>query len=68
MHLSVPTFLRSQWVAPRLRRVSGKVAAAWLVICLFVTAVLIPMALRTPRLWIEFEIVLLVWWISWFRC
>lgn len=48
----------------RLRRVSGKVAAAWLVVCLLLTAVLIPMALRLPR-WIEFEIVLVVWWVVW---
>jgi hypothetical protein len=40
-------------------------AAAWLVICLLLTAILIPMALRLPR-WIEFEIVLLVWWVIWF--
>jgi hypothetical protein len=48
----------------RLRRVSGRVAAVWLVICLLLTAILIPMALRLPR-WIEFEIVLLVWWVLW---
>ncbi|HEV3260589.1 MAG TPA: hypothetical protein VG013_27285 [Gemmataceae bacterium] len=49
----------------RLRRLSGKVAAAWLVICLLLTAVLIPMALRLPP-WIESEIVLGVWWVVWF--
>jgi hypothetical protein len=48
----------------RLRRLSGKAAAAWLVVCLL-TAVLIPMALRLPR-WLEFEIVLGVWWVVWF--
>jgi hypothetical protein len=49
----------------RLRRVSGKVAAAWLVICLLLTAILIPMALRLPT-WVKFEIVLGVWWVVWF--
>jgi hypothetical protein len=49
----------------RLRRLSGKAAAAWLVVCLGLTAVLIPMALRLP-LWIDFEIVLGVWWVVWF--
>jgi hypothetical protein len=48
----------------RLRRVSGRLAAAWLVFCLLLTAILIPMALRIPR-WIEFEIVLSVWWVVW---
>jgi hypothetical protein len=49
----------------RLRRVSGRLAAAWLVVCLLLTAVLIPMALHLPR-WVEFEIVLAVWWAVWF--
>jgi hypothetical protein len=49
----------------RLRRVSGRLAAAWLVVCLLLTAVLIPMALHLPR-WVEFEIVLAVWWVVWF--
>jgi hypothetical protein len=48
-----------------MRRLSGKAAAAWLVVCLLLTAVLIPMALRLPR-WIKFEIVLGVWWVVWF--
>src|SRR5579871_6372683 len=49
----------------RKQRVSGQVAALWLVICLLLTAVLIPMALKLPH-WIEFEIVLGIWWIVWF--
>ncbi len=49
----------------RLRRLSGKVAAAWLVVCLLLTALLIPMAVRLP-LWVDFEIVLAVWWAVWF--
>jgi hypothetical protein len=49
----------------RLWRVSGKMAAAWLVICLLLTAILIPMAVRLP-LWIDFEIVMVVWWAIWF--
>jgi hypothetical protein len=48
----------------RLRRLSGKAAAAWLVVCLGLTAVLIPMVLRLP-IWIDFEIVLAVWWVVW---
>jgi hypothetical protein len=48
-----------------LRRLSGKAAAAWLVVCFLLTAVLIPMALRLPH-WVEYEIVLAVWWVVWF--
>jgi hypothetical protein len=48
----------------RLPRLSGKASAAWLVVCFALTAVLIPMALRLPH-WIEFEIVLIVWWGIW---
>jgi hypothetical protein len=36
-----------------------------LVICLLLAVILIPMALRLPR-WVEFEIVLGVWWFVWF--
>jgi hypothetical protein len=49
----------------RLRWVSGRVAAAWLVISLVLTAILIPMTVRLPR-WVDFEIVLGVWWVVWF--
>jgi hypothetical protein len=48
----------------RLLRLSGKAAAAWLVFCFALTAALIPMALRLPR-WVEFEIVLALWWALW---
>jgi hypothetical protein len=48
----------------RLPRLSGKASAAWLVICFVLTAVLIPIALRLPQ-WVEFEIVLAVWWAIW---
>jgi hypothetical protein len=48
----------------RLLRLSGKASAAWLVICFALTAVLIPMAFRLPH-WVEFEIVLAVWWAIW---
>jgi hypothetical protein len=58
---------KQTWVAKHLRlpRLSGKASAAWLVICFLLTAVLIPMALGLPQ-WIEFEIVLLAWWMIWF--
>jgi hypothetical protein len=49
----------------RSRRVSGTFTALWLVACLVLTAVLIPAVLRLPR-WVEFEIVLGVWWLVWF--
>jgi hypothetical protein len=48
----------------RLLRLSGKATAAWLVVCFALTAVLIPVALRLP-MWIEFEIVVAVWWAIW---
>jgi hypothetical protein len=48
----------------RLPQVSGKASAAWLVACFVLTAVLIPMAVRRP-LWVDFEIVLAVWWVLW---
>jgi hypothetical protein len=48
----------------RLPRLSGKASAAWLVVCFVLTSVLIPMALRLPQ-WIEFEIVVSVWWLIW---
>jgi hypothetical protein len=43
---------------------SGKISAAWLIVCFALTAVLIPMLLRLPR-WVEYEIVLGVWWAVW---
>jgi hypothetical protein len=48
----------------RLPRVSGKVSAAWLVVCFALTAALIPMVLRQET-WIKYEIVLAVWWSVW---
>jgi hypothetical protein len=50
--------------AIRLPHVSGKASAAWLVACFALTGVLIPMAVRLP-LWVDFEIVLTVWWVIW---
>jgi hypothetical protein len=50
--------------ALRLPTVSGKVSVAWLVFCFVLAAVLVPMALRLP-IWIEFEIVVGVWWVIW---
>ena len=49
----------------RLPRLSGKATAAWLVVCLLLPAVLIPVVVRLP-VWIDFEIVLGVWWLVWF--
>jgi hypothetical protein len=56
---------RRRWRrAVQLPLLSGKASALALVACLGLTAVLIPMALRlTP--WIEYEIVLVVWWLIW---
>ncbi len=48
----------------RSRRLSGRNIAIWMVICLAMTALLIPMVLRLPT-WIEAEIVLGVWWAIW---
>jgi hypothetical protein len=48
----------------RLPRLSGKASAAWLVVCFGLTAILIPAVLRLPR-WVDFEIVLAVWWAVW---
>lgn len=48
----------------RQRRLSGKLAAAWVFIGLAMCAVLIPVVLGLPQ-WIEFEIVLVFWWAIW---
>ena len=45
-------------------RISGKWTALTLVACFAVSAVLIPVAAHLPH-WIEFELVLLVWWTAW---
>jgi hypothetical protein len=48
----------------RLPRLSGKASAAWLVIFFLATGLLIPGVVRLP-LWIDFEIVLGIWWLAW---
>ncbi len=48
----------------RSRRLSGRNVAIWVVICLAMTALLIPMVLKLPT-WIEVEIVLGTWWLIW---
>jgi hypothetical protein len=48
----------------RLPRLSGKASAAWLVACFVFTAILIPMVVRLPR-WVDFEVVLCIWWAVW---
>ncbi len=48
----------------RLPRLSGKASAACLVAFFLATALLIPGVLRLP-LWIDFEIVLGIWWLAW---
>jgi hypothetical protein len=55
---------RSLRKGARLPQLSGKASAAWLVVCFVLTALLIPMTLRLP-LWVDFEIVLAVWWVIW---
>jgi len=49
---------------PRPVRVSGRATAACVVGCLLVTALLIPALLRLPT-WVEYEVVLCVWWAVW---
>jgi hypothetical protein len=48
----------------RLPRLSGKAAAAWLLVCLLLPALLIPAVVRLP-VWVDVEIVLGVWWLVW---
>jgi hypothetical protein len=48
----------------KLPRLSGKASATWLIVCFALTAALIPRVLGLP-LWIDFEIVLAVWWAVW---
>jgi hypothetical protein len=45
-------------------RLSGKWAAFGLVLAFLITAILIPAVLKLPP-WIDFEIVLAVWWAIW---
>jgi hypothetical protein len=65
-HVGVTSPVRRASLAQRVRlpRLSGKASAVWLVVCFVLTAALIPMALRLPH-WVEFEIVLAVWWAIW---
>jgi hypothetical protein len=60
----IPVQRRSLAKQVRLPRLSGKASAAWLVVCFGLTALLIPMVLRLPR-WVDFEVVLAVWWVIW---
>lgn len=48
----------------RRLRLSGKGAAFGLVVAFLFTGILIPAVLRLPT-WIEYEVVLLVWWVIW---
>jgi hypothetical protein len=48
----------------RLPRLSGRASVAWLILCLLLPAFLIPAAVRLP-IWIDFEIVLGIWWLVW---
>jgi hypothetical protein len=48
----------------RLPEVSGKWTVFWLLVCLIITALLIPLVLKKP-LWVELEIVVVVWWLLW---
>jgi hypothetical protein len=48
----------------RLPEVSGKWTVLWLLICLIVSGLFIPLVLKKP-LWIELEFVVLAWWIIW---
>jgi len=61
-------------LAPRSRRpltrrlalplVSGKGSVAVLLGCLVLSALVIPLAARLPA-WVEFELVLVAWWLAW---
>lgn len=46
----------------RLPAVSGKWTVIWLLVCAAVSGLLIPLILRKP-LWVEFELVVAVWWL-----
>ena len=48
----------------RLPQVSGKWTVFWLLFCLTVTGLLIPLVLKKP-LWIELEFVVAAWWLLW---
>lgn len=61
---SSPTRRRKLIESIRLPQVSGKASALWLIGCFALTALLVPMTVRLP-LWIDFEIVVAVWWCVW---
>jgi len=44
--------------------VSGRWTVFWLLVCFILTGVLIPLILKLPK-WIEFEIVVGIWWLLW---
>ena len=48
-----------------MSNVSGLITAAIMAVSFLLSAILIPVAAHLPR-WIEFEIVLGVWWATWF--
>lgn len=50
---------------PTRPRVSGKGSALLIGVCLVLSAVLLPTAAHLPH-WVEFELVLGIWWIVWF--
>jgi hypothetical protein len=63
--MTEPSLEESAEVRPSRRfRMSGKGVAVRLVLAMALTAILIPAALKLPT-WIEYEIVLAVWWMIW---
>lgn len=48
----------------RLPEVSGKWTVFWLLFCLVLSGLLIPLILKKP-LWVELEAVVAVWWLLW---
>jgi hypothetical protein len=56
--------LSAEFRGRRRFRLSGFGTACWLVLALGVTGLLIPTVLRLP-IWIDFEVVLAVWWTIW---
>lgn len=52
------------YTGSRLPSISGTWSAAILVLCFALSAVLLPVAAHLPR-WVEFELVLVVWWLVW---
>ncbi len=48
----------------RLPVVSGKWTVVWLLCCFLFTGALIPLVMRLPK-WVEFEVVIAIWWLLW---